>query len=87
MDIFSREEVKILSENSKKTVEIFKNEKDLKTYNLSLANYNDSVETCSNSNYSVLVDRRRAEFDNGMMDIFNPQKINLSFAKNISKKI
>ena len=76
ISLFNEPEVKKILLSSKKIVQYFEDKNELSNLNLDIAVENESYEKIDNSSKSILVDRRRSYYDNGMIDIFNPHKIN-----------
>lgn len=92
LNLFDENEVAKISSSSKKIIEYFENGNNLTKLNLDIAKKNENYQKIENNSKSILVDRRQSYYDNGMIDIFNPQKINseisddfIQFREKISK--
>ncbi len=76
LNLFDETEVNKISSSTKKIIKFFENKSDLSNLNLQIADTNHNYQEIDNDPRSILVDRRQSYYDNGMIDIFNPQKIN-----------
>ena len=74
-NFFSKIEIEQLYSATHFLLKKFENNENLIDQNLKIATGNETVAELDNSEHVVLADRRKNKIDNGMIDIFNPQKI------------
>lgn len=75
LSLFNPAEINSILISSKEIINHFDNKNDLPKLNLDIAKEKENYEVIDNSKKSILVDRRNSYYDNGMIDIFNPQNI------------
>ena len=74
-NLFNPTEVNSILLSSKKIINHFDDKNELSKLNLDIAKEKENYQVIENSKKSILVDRRNNYYDNGMIDIFNPQNI------------
>ena len=75
-NFFSKIEIDQLYNSSHFLLKKFENNENFIDQNLKIAIGNETVQELDSSEHVVLADRRKNKIDNGMIDIFNPQKVN-----------